>query len=139
MITKTQKFQDSKTPNNLKKENYENPKIFDLETRLNVFFQRVAKLCKNIQLDARNSRVISQLIASSGSIGANYAEASEAMSKKDFVKCLKISRKEAKETKVWLNGLKIIVDFTDPEFDALIQESNEFIYIFTSILKKTDV
>lgn len=77
-------------------------------------------------------------MASSGSIAANYAEASEAMSKKDFVKSIKISRKEAKESKVWLRGLKITADFKDSEFDSLNQEATEFVYIFTSILKKTD-
>ncbi|OGM20351.1 hypothetical protein A2863_04425 [Candidatus Woesebacteria bacterium RIFCSPHIGHO2_01_FULL_38_9b] len=60
------------------------------------------------------------------------------MSKKDFVKSIKIIRKESKESIVWLRGLKLVVEFDDSEFDALIQEATEFIYILTSILKKTD-
>lgn len=131
-MQKSQNFQTSRTPNNTKEKNK------NLEERLQEFFTEVARLCKSIRLDARTNRVISQLLASSGSIAANYAEASEAMSKKDFIKCLKISRKEAKETLVWLKGLKVISDTTPSKFDELIQECKEFIYIFTSILSKVD-
>lgn len=125
-------------PSKLKVSN-KKEKLFNLEQRLRLFFERVARLCKKIPLNSRTERVISQLMGTAGSMGANYAEASEAMSKKDFNKSIKIVRKEAKESRVWLHGLKIIVDFEDKEFDSLIQESTEFIYIFTSILKKTDL
>lgn len=84
-------------------------------------------------------RIIPQLVADAGSLPANWAEATEGMSKKDFVKSVKICRKEAKESKVWLNGLRAAVDSIDIEFDSLIQEANELIYTFTSILKKTDI
>jgi len=132
-MTKIPKSQMSKTPNNDEKE-----KPQDLEERLLNFFIRVIKLCKKCPLNARTSRIISQLTGSAGSIPANYAEASEAMSKKDFNKSIKIIRKEAKESQVWIRGLKEAVNFKDPEFDKLIQEAIEFICIFTSILKKTD-
>jgi four helix bundle protein len=135
-MDKTPKFQNAKTPSNLKNQS---PKIYDLEERLRKFFERVAKLCKKVPLNARTQRSVSQLMGSAGSMGANYAEASEAMSKKDFVKSIKIARKETKESRVWLHGLKVIVDFEDSEFDGLIQECTEFIYIFTSILKKADL
>lgn len=105
---------------------------------MNNFFLRTIRLCKKYPLNAITSRIISQLIGDGGSLPANYAEATEAMSRKDFVKSIKICRKEAKESKVWIRGLKEAVDFEDPEFDLLIQEASEFIYIFTSILKKTD-
>ena len=85
------------------------------------------------------SRIIPQIVACSGSAGANFCEASEAMSKKDFVKSLKTSRKELREYSIWIVGLKEGVDFVDPEFDALLQESRELTYILTSIVKKTDV
>lgn len=129
-------IQESKTPS---KSQIKTDKIYDLDKRFEMFFKRVAILCRKVPLNALTSRTVSQLMGAAGSIGANYAEASEAMSKKDFVKSIKISRKEAKETRVWLNGLKATVDFEDEEFDKLFQESTEFIYIFTSILKKTDV
>lgn len=60
------------------------------------------------------------------------------MSKRDFNKCIKICRKEAKEATSWLLGLKVANDSPDPEFDLLRNEAQEFIYIFTSILSKTD-
>lgn len=136
-MNKTPKRQKSKHPNKLKVSN-KKEKPQDLEERLNEFFDRTVKLCKKSPLNPRTSRIISQLVGCAGSLPANYAEASEAMSKRDFNKSIKIVRKEAKESRVWTRGLKNTVDFRDPEFDALIQEATEFIYIFTSILKKTD-
>jgi|SRR3989344_7158244 len=109
-----------------------------LEIRLENFFERIIKLCKKCPMNPITTRIIPQLVADGGSAPANYAEATEAMSKKDFNKSIKICRKESKESRVWLKGLKIAVSFEDPEFDALVQEATEFVYIFTSILKKTD-
>lgn len=136
-MIKIPKRQKSKFPGK-EKVSSKKGKLQDLEVRLNNFFIRVIKLCKKCPLNPRTSRIISQLTSCSGSMPANYAEASEAMSKKDFNKSMKIVRKEAKESKVWLRGLKASVDFEDVEFELLIQEATEIIYIFTSILKKTD-
>ena len=130
-------LQESKTPSKLKVE--KDKKIYDLEKRLSSFFKRVILLCKRCPENTVTKRIIPQLVADGGSLPANWAEATEAMSKKDFVKSVKICRKEAKESKVWLNGLKIAVDGVDPEFDSLTQEASEMVYIFTSILKKTDI
>jgi len=91
METKNPNIQNAKSPNKLKTINNKQ-KIYDLEQRLGKFFERAAKLCKKCPLNARTNRVISQLTASAGSVAANYAEASEAMSKKDFIKSIKISR-----------------------------------------------
>jgi len=83
-------------------------------------------------------RIIEQLVAASGSVGANYLEATGGMSRKDFARGLKIARKEAKECTIWLHGLKVASETDNPEYDDLIQEANEFVYIFTSILEKAD-
>ena len=85
---KTPNFQKAKTPSNLKVSNIKAAPQ-DLKERFNQFFERVIKLCKKCPINATTSRIISQLIGCGGSIPANYAEASEAMSKKDFEFLLK--------------------------------------------------
>ncbi len=79
-----------------------------------------------------------QVIRSSGSVGANYIEANESLSKKDFIMRIKICRKEAKETEYWL----ILLDIANnPELESdknqLIQESIELRRIFGAILEKS--
>ena len=133
MYTNIQKLKESKTQSNI---NNKTNKIYDLHERFQSYFERVIKLCKKCEKNSVTMRIIPQAVASSGSLPANYAEASEAMSKKDFVKCIKIARKEVRESKVWIKGLKISVNFNDTEFDLLLRESDEIFYILTSILKK---
>ena len=94
--------------------------------------QLVNKLPKNII----NKPLIHQLIKSATSIGANYREACEAESRKDFIHKLKIVMKEARETKYWL---KLLLK-TNPNFEKEIivlgKESVEFLKIFSSIISK---
>ncbi|MBI5207168.1 MAG: four helix bundle protein [Candidatus Firestonebacteria bacterium] len=72
-----------------------------------------------------NIKLIGQLINSSGSVGANYREANEALSKKDFLHRMKITRKECKESSYWLELLKEAnQDFTK-EINSFIEESKE--------------
>jgi len=79
------------------------------------------------------------LIRSSGSVGANYIEANESLSKKDFFMRIKICRKEAKESKYWLNLLDMQFN---PDLDEsrlrLRDEAIELTNIFGSIIRKTD-
>ncbi len=79
-----------------------------------------------------------QLIKASGSVGANYIEANEALSKKDFKMRIKICRKEAKESAYWLR----LIDETNQlkssdDAKSLMQEANELKKIFSSILEKS--
>ena len=78
---------------------------FNLEERTAVFAENIIDLVRSIRVDAVNSKIITQLIGSSGSIGANYCEATEAESKKDFIHKIGICKKETKETKHWLRLL----------------------------------
>ena len=75
---------------------------------------------------------------SSGSVGANYIEANESLSKKDFLFRMKICRKESKESMYWLCLMK---DTNDESFHksvhALIEEANELKKIFSSIIEKS--
>jgi four helix bundle protein len=81
-----------------------------------------------------------QIIRSSGSVGANYIEANEALSHKDFVMRLRISRKESRETLYWLYIILKSNDLT-PEVrtkcESIIKESSEIRNILSAILKKS--
>ena len=78
------------------------------------------------------------MIKASGSVGANYIEANESLSKKDFRMRIKISRKESKESRYWL---RLVDTFENKELEMerkyLIQESTELMNIFGSILQKS--
>ena len=87
-------------------------KPYDLEERTFQFAKEVRVFIKTLEKTIANNEDAKQVIRSSGSIGSNYIEANESLSKKDFVFRLKISRKEAKESIYWLK---------------LINETNELI------------
>jgi four helix bundle protein len=112
-------------------------KEYNLEERTECFAKDVIQLCKKVSKNTINFELISQVVRASGSVGANYIEANESLSKKDFVNRIKICRKEAKESRYWL---RIIVS-ANIEFDndakPLIQESTELMNIFGAILKKS--
>lgn len=82
-----------------------------------------------------NIEIGKQLIRSSTSVGANYIEAEEALSKKDFIMRIKISRKESKETIYWLNLCNSENGHIE-EKQSLIQEATELMKIFGSIVEK---
>ncbi len=85
-----------------------------------------------------NVEDVKQVVRSSGSVGANYIEANEALSKKDFRMRIKISRKEAKETRYWLRLLDIGNEtVVATERDRLIRESEELVRILSAIINKT--
>ena len=80
-----------------------------------------------------------QVVRSSGSVGANYVEANEALGKKDFRMRIRICRKESKETRYWLRLLDTQqADGLNSERDKLIQESTELMRIFGAILQKSE-
>ena len=112
-------------------------KEYDLEERTEQFAKDVIGLCKKLTKNTINIELISQIIRSSGSVGANYIEANESLSKKDFFYRIRISRKEAKESRYWLR----LILSANPEFERetkpLIQESQELMNIFGAILKKS--
>jgi four helix bundle protein len=110
---------------------------FDLEERTTEFARKVIRLCKQLPGNPINDRLVGQGTGSSGSIGANYREANDALGKKDFISRLKIARREAKETSHWLILLNEANHGREQEFHVLIGESNEYKKIFSSILQKT--
>ncbi len=84
----------------------QNSKKYDLEERTFVFANTIRNYLKKIPKNIINTEDIKQLTRSSGSVAANYIEANEALSRKDFLMRIKICRKEAKESKLWLKLLK---------------------------------
>ncbi|MEK7544127.1 MAG: four helix bundle protein [Patescibacteria group bacterium] len=114
-------------------------KHYDLEERTFIFARDCRSLVIHLSRTISNIEDGPQLIRSSGSIGANYIEANEAISKKDFFHRIKICRKESKESKYWLQLIVISQNETlEKERIRLIQEANEFCKIFGSIVTKSE-
>jgi four helix bundle protein len=112
-------------------------KSYDLEERTARFAEAVIELIKKLPKDSINKRMVEQIIASAGSIGANYCEANEAESKRDFRHKIGISKKEIKETQHWLRLLaKANLDFKK-EFRELWQEAQELLLIFSKIFSSS--
>jgi len=110
---------------------------YNLEERTFIFAKDVRNFIKTLPKSSASFEDGKQLIKSSGSVGANYREANESLSKKDFAMRVKISRKEAKESEYWL---RLILETNNLENDTeakrLIQEANELKKIFSSIVEK---
>jgi four helix bundle protein len=115
----------------------ENPKRFDLEDRTFSFAKCCRALVKNLPRTIGNAEDGRQLVRSSGSVGANYIEANEALSKKDFICRIKICRKEAKESRYWLRLIEA-ADGAITDRDKLVQEAQELMNIFGAIVRKTE-
>ena len=117
----------------------QNPKReYDLEERTFQFAKIVRLFVKTLPKTIANIEDGKQLIKASGSVGANYREANESLSKKDFLFRIKISRKEAKESGYWLSLIHETNKLENvDEAKSLIQEANELKKIFSSILEKS--
>ena len=117
----------------------ENPKRYDLEERTFRFAGRVRKFVKKLPKTLANIEDSVQLVNASGSVGANYIEANEAISKKDFSYRIKICRKESKESKYWLRLIDTNSEQSmERERKELIQEATELMKIFGSIMRKSE-
>jgi four helix bundle protein len=113
-----------------------NKKQYDLEERTAKFGEEVIKLSCNLRENAVVRPIISQLIRSSTSIGANYSEADDAESKKDFKHKIGICKKESRETKHWLRMLAIAEPKVQDQTRKLWVEAKELNLIFNAINNK---
>jgi four helix bundle protein len=112
-------------------------KQYDLEDRTYRFAKNVRALVKLLPRTVANSEDGRQVIRASGSVGANYIEANEAIGKRDFIMRLKISRKEAKEAGYWLRLLDSGNDERiEDERNALVEEAKEPLSILSAIVNK---
>lgn len=113
----------------------EKPK-YDLEERTAQFGEAAVRFVNKIPKSPANNPLISQLVASATSVGANYCEADDASSKKDFIYKIGICRKEARETKYWLRIIATAEPGLKEEAKVLWQEAKELHLIFAAIFRK---
>ncbi len=109
---------------------------YDLAERTSRFGVEIIVFAKNIRESNINKSIISQLIRSATSIGANYMEADCAESKKDFVYKIGICKKEAKETTHWLHMLATAEADKAEKCRKLWQEAHELTLIFSAIVQR---
>ena len=113
-----------------------NSKTFDLEDRTAKFTTNVIVFINVCPKTMVNIELTKQLIRSAGSVGANYIEANEALSRKDFGMRAKICRKEAKESRYWLKLIEVSGDEIEKRRQDLVNESTELLKIFSCIVEK---
>jgi four helix bundle protein len=109
--------------------------FIELEERCYEFASRVKELIKRCKMTVANSSIARQLMNSSGSVGANYIEANEGISRKDFSFRIKICKKESKESRFWLRLIDCEAQDKE-EQKLLIKEATELMLIFAGILRK---
>ena len=109
------------------------PPVFDLEERTAKFGEAIIDFCARIHLGPRTNRLVDQLTGCGTSIGANYGEADDALSRKDFIKTIGICRKEARETKYFLRMIARACPDFKSDARCLWREANELHLIFSKI------
>lgn len=109
-------------------------KIYDLEERTSKYSEKIIEFTKKLPRDNRYLSLVTQLVRSATSVGANYCEADDAHSKKDFCHKISICKKESRETKYWLRIIaKTFPEFKD-EAKILWKEAQELNLIFAAII-----
>jgi four helix bundle protein len=111
------------------------PNKYDLEERTAKFGEGIIDFCLKLKQDAISKPLINQLVRSSTSIGANYAEANGASSKKDFKNKIFICKKESQETKHWLRMIVKCFPENRKEIADSWREAQELTMIFQKIVK----
>ena len=127
-ITKSKQILNSNAPNK---------KLYDLEDRTFKFAQDCREFIGRLPRTIAQIEDAKQLVRSSGSVGANYIEANESFSKRDFVLRAKICRKETKESRYWILLLMISDSSLESKRMSLIQEATELTKILNAIIEKS--
>ena len=115
------------------REEPETKRVYDLEERTALFGEAIIDFARTIPQDAVTNRIIRQLVAAATSVGANYVEADDAVSKKEFLKSIGTCRKEARETKHFLRMVVRAVPELKPQARMLWLEAKELHLIFSKI------
>jgi four helix bundle protein len=107
--------------------------VYDLEERTSRFGEDVIDFAKTIPQGPTTDRIISQLVGAGTSVGANYIEADDSVSKREFLKCIGTCKKEARETKHFLRMAVRAVPELKPEARKVWIEARELHLIFAKI------
>ena len=107
--------------------------VFDLEERTAKFGEAVIDFAKTIPLGPLTNRLVDQIVGCGTSVGANYCEADDAVSKKEFLVKINTCRKEARETKFFLRMIVRALPNLKPPARLLWQEAKELHLIFSKI------
>ena len=127
-----------RNPKQIQNTNSPNKKKFDLEERTLIFAYNTREFIRSLPKTLTNIEDAKQLTRSSGSVGANYIEANEALSKKDFCLHVKICRKEAKESIYWLKLIYTTNIYAlEKDRQILVGEATELMKIFGAIIEKS--
>ena len=113
-------------------------RVYDLEERTARFGEAIIDFAKTVPQSAVTSRIISQLVGAGTSVGANYLEADDAVSKKEFLKNIGTCRKEARETKHFLPMIVCAVPELKAEARKLWTEARELNLIFSKIWRTSE-
>ena len=108
----------------------------DLEERAAQFGEAIARFAKKVPRNAVNNRLIDQLVGAGTSVGANYSEAKDAVSRKDFKNRVGTSRKESKEAMFFLRMIAASEETLAAEARKLWREAKELNLIFGSIWRR---
>ena len=109
---------------------------YDLEERTLLFSKRIISFVQQLPRSVTNTEITRQLIRAAGAVGANYIEANESLGKRDFRMKVKISKKEAKESRYWLQLISCSPN-QKTEQTELIGEATELMNIFGAILRNS--
>ncbi len=111
----------------------------ELENRTTAFAKQVIVVCQKLPRNRINDPLVSQAVRASGSVGANYREANEALGKKDFIYRLRIARKEAKEAQYWFELLLEANPLQKEALTPLLREAEELRNILSAIITKVSI
>ena len=115
------------------REEADTKRVYDLEERTARFGEAIIDFAKTIPQNPVTNRIITQLVGAGTSVGANYVEADDAVSKKDCLKSIGTCRKEARETKHFLRMSACAVPELKPQARKLWMEASELHLIFSRI------
>ena len=113
----------------------EDERIYDLEERTALFGEAVIDFAKKVPVNSVTKRLIEQLVGAATSVGANYCEADDAVSKKDFRHKISISKREAREAKFFVRMIVRAQPELREEAKSIWQEAKELHLIFAKIYR----